>query len=67
MTELEKEIQELRRENEKLRKERDAAVADLKDAAVFPCRFCKKEHTEDCDCYTAHDKWEWRGVQEGRR
>lgn len=49
---------------ERLVKEGDAAVAELKDAAVFPCRFCKKEHTENCDCYTAHDKWEWRGVKE---
>lgn len=52
---------------EQLIKERDAAVADIKGAASFPCRLCKKEHTEGCDCYTAYDKWEWRGVQEGER
>ena len=32
------------RDRDILRRERDAAVADIKDAASFPCRFCKKEY-----------------------
>ena len=43
--------------------ERDAAIADIKEAARFPCKFCKKEEN-GCDCYCAYDKWEWRGIQD---
>lgn len=54
---------------EKLKAERDAAVADL--AVDRDCRFCKFYDKairvgmycgrEDCD-YSESDKWEWRGL-----
>lgn len=51
---------------EQLVKERDTAVADLKELAV--CDYCKWLIGGDCtdleheECHGEH--WEWRGVQE---
>lgn len=48
-----------------LEKERDAAVADLKDSDLI-CQFCK--HVGDKErckhCTPTEDRWEWSGVQE---
>ena len=48
-------------------KERDAAIADLKEVSVLKrtCRYCKhKDSGSPCfDCeYNTFDKWEWRGI-----
>lgn len=47
----------------KLTAERDAAIADIKEAAHFPCEFCKKR-VKGCNCWSAYDKWEWRGLKD---
>lgn len=58
-------------------KERDALIADLKQASKIPyggCHLCKSIRTEICkECYRSDmfseiaknptDRWEWRGVQ----
>ena len=63
---------------EQLVKERDAAVADLKQASKIPyggCHLCTSIRTEICkECYRSDmfaeiaknptDHWEWRGVKE---
>ena len=65
-------------EHEHTRKERDAAIADLKQASKIPyggCHLCTSIRTEICkECYRSDmfaeiaknptDHWEWRGVQE---
>lgn len=64
---------------EQLVKERDAAIADLKQASKIPfggCHLCKSIRTEICkECYRGDmfaeiaknptDHWEWRGVGGG--
>ena len=46
-------------------KERDAAVADLKDSDSL-CQFCK--HVGDKErckhCTPTEDRWEWRGLED---
>lgn len=62
-------IEQLLAENAKLKKERDAAVRDLKISS--DCDFCKY-NTDDpmfCDKSPRGDecmgkRWEWRGVQD---
>lgn len=60
-----------RSEYERLKRERDAAVADLKERA--DCEYCKFWDSQKHDCVDyAHDycneehglNWEWRGVQD---
>ena len=46
----------------RLKATRDAAVADLKEGTSVPCHYCKKEYTPSCNCWTAYDKWQWRGL-----
>ena len=55
-------LSERYKEITKLTAERDAAVADLKEGTSFPCHYCKKEYTPSCNCWTAYDKWQWRGL-----
>lgn len=71
-------IEQLGKDNAVLTKERDAAVADLKQASKIPyggCHLCTSIRTEICkECYRSDlfaeiaknstDHWEWRGVQE---
>ena len=65
-------------EHEHTRKERDAAIADLKQASKIPfggCHLCTSIGTEICkECYRCDlfaeiaknptDHWEWRGMQD---
>ena len=57
-------IESLLAENAKLKAERDAAVADLKNLAY--CSQCLHEDkfpiSNPC-CVCQGDKWEWRGVK----
>lgn len=60
----------LRAENASLRKERDAAVEDVLDAAITPCSYCKHGPINDGICDMDNDNhemfscWEWRGPEE---
>lgn len=59
----EAEIAQLSEKCQRLQRERDAAVADLKKA--MPCRACK--HLVDLEyCKTCYleNHWEWRGIDE---
>lgn len=48
---------------QRLQRERDAAVADLKEA--MPCRACKHlAHLEHCKKCYSENHWEWRGIDE---
>lgn len=56
---------------EKAKRERDAAVKDLKEdvmGKIWACDYCKKNDPEDFQC--KHDdlfgcsEWEWRGQKE---
>ena len=53
---------------ERLIIERDAAVADLREAIAIvcddACKFCKNSLECAICCTGVEDKWEWRGVQE---
>lgn len=67
-------LKDMVEEMEKLRAERDAAIADLKDAldrgdATSFCEFCR--HNDDwgkcehpCNPYSGETGWEWRGLPE---
>ncbi len=67
-------IDQLETELIQVRSERDAAIADLKDAldrgdAASFCEFCK--HNDDwgkcehpCNPYSGETGWEWRGLPE---
>ena len=71
-------IEQLSTKCRQLEKERDAAVADLKQASKIPyggCYLCTSIRTEICkECYRSDmfaeiaknptDHWEWRGVLE---
>ena len=59
-----------------VKKERDAAVADLKEMCArcsddtLGCNYCKYQEDglqchHDCKMYTKEWDWQWRGVQEG--
>ena len=60
----------LRAENASLRKERDAAVEDVLDAAITPCSYCKHGPINggicdmDNDSHEMFSCWEWRGPEE---
>lgn len=66
-------INELRKDNAKLKAERDAAVADLRSLAhkysFSMCNCCKNKGSNKCR--SCHDdpltlpEYEWRGVQNG--
>ena len=62
----------LQAENASLRKERDAAVEDVLDAAITPCSYCKHGPINGGICDMDNDNhemfscWEWRGPEEGR-
>lgn len=70
-------IEQLSTKCRQLEKERDALIADLKQASKIPyggCHLCKSIRTEICkECYRSDmfseiaknptDRWEWRGVQ----
>ena len=57
-------------EVKRLTKERDTAVADLREAIATvcddECKFCKHGNSTECAiCNTdAENRWEWRGVKE---
>ena len=61
----------LQAENASLRKERDAAVEDVLDAAITPCSYCKHGPINGGICDMDNDNhemfscWEWRGPDEG--
>ena len=61
----------LQAENASLRKERDAAVEDVLDAAITPCSYCKHGPINGgiCDMDNNNHEmfscWEWRGPEEG--
>ena len=61
----------LQAENASLRKERDAAVEDVLDAAITPCSYCKHGPINGGLCDMDNDNhemfscWEWRGPEEG--
>ena len=61
----------LQAENASLRKERDAAVEDVVDAAITPCSYCKHGPINGGICDMDNDNhemfscWEWRGPEEG--
>ena len=61
----------LQAENASLRKERDAAVEDVLDAAITPCSYCKHGPINGGICDMDNDNhemfscWEWRGPEEG--
>ena len=61
----------LQAENASLRKERDAAVEDVLDAAITPCSYCKNGPINGGICDMDNDNhemfscWEWRGPEEG--
>ena len=61
----------LQAENASLRKERDAAVEDVLDAAITPCSYCKHGPINGRICDMDNDNhemfscWEWRGPEEG--
>ena len=61
----------LQAENASLRKERDAAVEDVLDAAITPCSYCKHGPIKGGICDMDNDNhemfscWEWRGPEEG--
>ena len=62
----------LQAENASLRKERDAAVEDVLDAAITPCSYCKHGPINGGICDMDNDNhemfscWEWRGPEIGR-
>lgn len=76
-------VEDMARENtellqkiEQLEKERNAAVADLKEACAgcsndtLCCNYCKYQEDDlqchhDCKMYTKEWDWQWRGVKEG--
>lgn len=64
-------ISTLQAENASLRKERDAAVEDVLDAAITPCSYCKHGPINGGICDMDNDNhemfscWEWRGPEEG--
>jgi len=71
---LNAQVQDLVRQYNRLEKERDAAVADLKQEAereegLIYCTYCKHLEKNGC-CYTECRPfdgvigWEWRGVKE---
>ena len=57
-------IQKLEAENAKLKRERDAAVEQLRDAFNC-CKFCKHMPSDDYICQSKPELdrscWEWRG------
>lgn len=64
---LVKERDELTTKCCRLEQERDAAVADLKEAIlgdVGECFACKHRNDVGCGAYSDGECWEWRGVQE---
>lgn len=64
-------VRTLQAENASLRKERDAAVEDVLDAAITPCSYCKHGPINGGICDMDNDNhemfscWEWRGPEEG--
>ena len=61
-------VQELRAELEKAKKERDAAVNDLRGCAVedyAECMYCshRNKGTFCCNCMNGSN-WEWRGLKD---
>ncbi|MCQ5309526.1 hypothetical protein [Flavonifractor plautii] len=63
-------VRTLQAENASLRKERDAAVEDVLDAAITPCSYCKHGPINGGICDMDNDNhemfscWEWRGPEE---
>jgi len=66
------EIKRLKAEEERLTRERDAAVKDMKEACVLthvPCAYCQhrylpwEEERRVCSGEDGFPCWEWRGVQ----
>lgn len=65
--EIQQRLNEIADALEQLVRERDAAVADLKELA--DCDYCKYGKGDDCedtlhDYCTVGEDWEWRGVQD---
>jgi len=67
-------VKRLNAEKERLTRERDAAIKDLRELSFYhhsPCKYCRDKETgtnDDPCCTCKNDKnypiWEWRGVQE---
>ncbi len=58
-------VQELREQLDKVTAERDAAIADLKQAKAG-CDFCKYAFGFSCRCEepcVINELWEWRGIK----
>lgn len=73
-------IEQLESRLAQVERERDAAVADLKDCADGHCIHCKNINlaaecdfggecytclNEECPCHERNCRWQWRGVCEG--
>ena len=62
-------LEKMEAENAQLRRERDAAVADLERVrSCTVCKYCDSLRLpipEVCQRCTHASNWEWRGVQEG--
>ena len=57
------EIVRLGMELEQVKRERDAAIRDLKMVAV--CDTCVHEHAPSCPGCNDAENWQWRGPEEG--
>ena len=58
-------VQELREQLDRVTAERDAAIANLKQAKSG-CDFCRYTHGFSCDLEEPcimHECWEWRGIE----
>lgn len=61
---LEHENLMLRIELDRLKRERDQAVKDLRQFADGQCLFCKHDEDETFNECGTDNCWQWRGVQE---
>lgn len=60
---LQAENEKLRAEQERVKRERDAAIRDLEMVSV--CDTCVHEHAPSCPGCNDAENWEWRGPEEG--
>lgn len=54
----------LRAELDRLKRERDQAVEDLRQLADGQCLFCKHDEDETFNECGTDNCWQWRGIQE---
>ena len=66
---LQAENEKLRAELEQVKRERDAAIEDVLDAAIPPCSSCKHNPINGASCdmdnetHEMYSCWEWPGPQ----